>query len=270
MAQLVEKKAIISGNIVEIYEYEHGYLKGYEDKINKSGRKKDYKSDDYIENRKKTLQRARKNLTRIINSNFNQYGKHLTSKFLTLTFRDDIRDVQTANYEFKKFMQRLNYYIFKVKGSNIKYSGVIEFTEEGRIHYHVVLYNLPYVQADKIAEIWMNGFIKINKINKVDNVGAYVCKYMSKDNSDPRLEFQKCYFNSRDLKKPDEITDKKRVEALLQALPLKHLKYLVSFENDYTGTTKYYQFNISYVNDAIGSNKWMLSNTTIDWSCYTK
>lgn len=260
MAELVEKKVMISGNVVEFYEYENGYLKGYEDKIKKSGRKKNYRSEKYKENRKKTMQRAKTNLRRIVNSNFGQYGKHLTSKFVTLTFGQDIQDIKEANQEFTKFIKRLNYYVFKTKKANLKYSGVIEFTEKGRVHYHVVFYNLPYIPGKKIADIWENGIIDIKKIDNVDNVGAYICKYMSKDNEDPRLEGKKCYFNSRDLMKPEEITDKKRVEALLQALPLKHLKYRKSFDNEYTGTTNYYQFNTKYINDAIPSSSWTLKN----------
>lgn len=267
MAELVTKKMIISGDVIEIYEYQNGYLKGYEDKISKSGRKKDFKSENYDDNRKKTLQRARKNLRRIINSNFNQYGEEFTSKFLTLTFAENIQDIKQANYEFEKFIKRLNYYVFGTKQANLKYSGVIEFQKRGAVHYHVVLYNLPYIRAKTINEIWdkgKQGNIKINRIDSVDNVGAYVCKYMTDEIEDERLQGKKCYFNSRDLLKPIEITNKKRVEATAIALPLKHLKYRTSFDNEYTGTTNYYQFNINYTNPAIPFNSLTLNHLKIE------
>lgn len=266
-------KVIISGDIIEIYKYTLPQLRGYEDKINRSGRRKDYVSENYEDNRIRTLNNARTNLKRIINSNVNQYGKCVTPKFLTLTFKDNLQDLKVANNEFKKFMQRLNYYIYGEKVSKLKYSAVVEFQERGAIHYHVVMYNMKYVPAGNINKIWdysdYIGNINIKKIKNVDNIGNYLCKYMTKESENKTLRGNKSYFNSRGLKKPQEITDKKRVEALLQALPLKHLKHFFTFDNEYTGHTQYFQFNTKYNNDAICSHRWTLANTTIDWASYT-
>lgn len=254
---IVKTKMVISGNIVEVYEYEKGYSTGYkltDDERAKRGRKKDYTSEDYEINREKVLIRARKELRRIINSNVNSYGDEFTTKFVTLTFKENITDLKSANYEFKKFMKRLNYHMFGSKKANIKYSVVPEFQKRGAVHYHVVFYNLPYLKADDLAEIWGHGFIKINKIDNVDNVGAYVCKYMTKDNIDERLEGNKCYFNSRGLYKPTEFTDlddKEIVESLEHSLLLKNLKYKSAFSNEHLGNINYYQFNINYDNKLI-------------------
>ena len=54
-----------------------------------------------------------------------------------------------------------------------------------------------------------NDFIRCNKIDNVDNVGAYVTKYMTKDNTDESYKVEKSYFSSKGLFKPIEITDKK-------------------------------------------------------------
>lgn len=263
--EVYDSKAIISGDVVEFYVYEEEILKGYKDKIGQSGRRKDYVSPDYVENRKKSLRRAEVNLRRIINSNVNQYGDHLTSKFMTLTFEKNVQDMDYANYEFKKFIGRLNYFVFKTKRSNIKYSAVVEFQERGSIHYHVIFYNLPYIPAKKINEIWRrrNGNINIKKIDHIDNVGSYLCKYMSKENEDPRLQGKKCYFNSRGLMKPEEITDKKRVQALLEAIPIIHLKYQANYKTDYQGQVQYYQFNIKYINSAIPSKSWTIKDISV-------
>lgn len=264
--ELVNMKAVVSGNVIEIYNYTEGYLQGYEDKIKKSGRKADYISEDHEENRDKTLQRARTNLKRIINSNVNAYGNYLTPKFLTLTFKENLQDLDIAHNRFKKFIQRLNYFLYGDKKARLKYSAVVEFQDRGAIHYHMVLYNMKYVPASKLNEIWTHGYegnINIKKIHKVDDIGSYLCKYMTKENENPILLGRKCYFNSRGLKTPTIITDKKRVEALLQALPLKHLKYRSQFENEYTGVTNYYHFNTKYSNDAIDSYKYNLSNVSL-------
>lgn len=241
MKELIDRKCIISGDIIEFYKYQNEYLKGGESN-NPGGRSLEASEEDKIINRDKVLKRARTSVRRLINSNIGQYGDGFTSKFLTLTFAEHVTDIKNANYEFKKFIQRLNYELFQTKTSNIRYLGVIEFTKIKRIHYHVIIFNVPYIRADDIAKIWGNGFIKINEIKHVDNVGAYVCKYMTKDNE--QLDSNKSYFTSRNLFKPLEIIDKKRVENLANSLPSNLMVYESNFRNDYLGDISYTQYNI--------------------------
>ena len=248
MVERVTEKIIKSGNVLEYYSYSDGYLKGYSTKNNNGGRKKNYVSEDFEENRIKVLNRAKKDLRRLINSNFNQYG-NLTSKFLTLTFADDIRDLKCANYEFKKFLQRLNYRVNNSKKNILKYTCVVEFHKSGCIHYHVIFYNLPYLKSNEISDLWRNGFIKINKINNVDNVGTYVASYLGqvekgqgRSPTDNRLQNNKSYFSSKGLFKPIEVTDKKKIEQFAPALSSDNLKYSNQFESEYLGTIAYKQY----------------------------
>lgn len=242
MPEFVQSKVIISGDIVEVYEYEQGYGKGYKAN-NPNGRGSEASQADKEENRVKVLSRARKTVRRLINANIGQYGTDFTAKFLTLTFAEHVTDIPMANYEFKKFIQRMNYEYFGKNGANMRYVGVIEFTKIGRVHYHVVIFNIPYTKADKIAKIWGNGFIKVNRIENVDNVGAYVCKYMTKDNYD--LLSKKSYFRSRNLFEPIEITDKKIVENVQNSLQSNKKTYESQFQNEHRGTITYTQYNIS-------------------------
>lgn len=244
--KIYNKKAVISGDIVEIFEYENYISEGYQVDKNKIsnclGRSSEATEENKEVNRVKVLQRARTSLMRLINSNIGRYGYN-TPKFITLTFKENVTDIKKSNYEFKKFRQRLEYkYNFK-----LKYTCVIEFQKRGAIHYHLVMFNAPYIPNNILREIWKNGFVKINKINHVDNVGAYVCKYMSKDNNDSRLRGEKCYFSSRGLIKPMEIKDEKEIEKLQLSLPQQTKKYSSSFTNDYIGEIKYSQYNLSYV-----------------------
>lgn len=239
---------IQAGDVIEIYEYENGYSKGYslnEAEKSNRGRIKGMKSKNYEDNRVKVLVRAKNRLRRIINANVGAYGREFTSKFVTLTFGDNVTDLDIAHYEFKKFIKRLNYAMYDTKKANLRYSVVVEFQERGAVHYHIIFYNLPYLKSDTLSEIWGNGFVKINKIDDVDNVGAYVTKYMSKDLGDSRLRGRKSYFNSRELKQPVEITDKEKVEAVVAALPLETLKYSAEFDNDYLGNIHYRQYNLN-------------------------
>ena len=251
MIERVLDKIIISGDIVEVYEYERGYLKGYEVKESPGGRIKDYESEDYQENRDKVLKRAKRDLRRLINANVGRYGNQFTTKFITLTFGDNVTDLKVANYEFKKFRQKLNYLIFDTKKQNLKYNVAIEFQERGAIHYHMIIYNMPFVKHKVIEKTWGNGFVWINKVDQVDNVGAYVAEYLGDTNKgqgreieDNRLKGQKCYFSSRGLYKPDEITDKKKVEALRKALPMEKETYSAEFNNEHMGNITYKQYNM--------------------------
>lgn len=220
-----DKKVIIAGNVIEVYEYEKSVHFGYKDTIkNSKGRGSIASADDKEKNREKVLSRARKDLRRIINCNIQKY-----SKFLTLTFKDNVQDLDYANNEFKNFIKRLNYHY----GIKIKYSAVIEFQKRGAIHYHCILYNLVQkINVQELQEIWKHGFIKINSIDNVDNVGAYVCKYMTKTDDD-RLLGRKMYFNSRGLNKPQEIKEPDLIAQLQRSLLNQAPKYENTFMNDY-------------------------------------
>lgn len=256
MIERVTHKIIQSGDIVEIYEYSEGYIKGYTLTENQLNDRTSSESDlDDTDSRERALSRAKKNLRRLINSNVGQYGREFTAKFLTLTFGENITDIDKANYEFTKFIQRLNYYLFRNKKANLKYTTVIEFQKRGAIHYHTIIYNMPYVKANDIANVWENGFIRINKIDDVDNVGAYVGEYLGQadkgqghDPEDDRLQGRKSYFSSRGLFKPIEITDKKIVEQVATALLSQNMTYSADFENEHLGKISYKQYNLKNLN----------------------
>jgi len=238
-------KVVKSGNVIEIYKYEKGVFKGF---INENGRAGNGSiTDDQKEkNREISLMRARRNLRRIINANVGQWGDDVTTKFLTLTFKENVSDLYEANYEFEKFIKRLNYKVFGKSCSKLKYTVVPEFQKRGAVHYHVIFYNLPYTKSNVIQEVWGNGFVKINKIDDIDNVGAYICKYLTKSSVDGRLKGRKCYFNSRGLKKPVEyFLDDDELENIKKSLPEQAMTYTNEFENEYVGKVEYIQFNLS-------------------------
>ncbi len=236
-------KVVVSGNIIEIYRYERGVLKGFVNECGRAGN--GFITDEQREkNREVSLMRARRDLRRIVNANVDQWGDDVTCKFVTLTFKDNVKDVDLANYEFRQFIKRLNYKVYGEKCSNLKYTAVVEFQERGAVHYHVIFYNLPYTKADVIEEVWGNGFIKINKIDDIDNVGAYVCKYLTKGQDDERLRGRKCYFNSRGLFKPVVIEDKKKIETIKKSLSDEFMTVSTQYENEHLGKISYRQYNM--------------------------
>ena len=156
-------------------------------------------------------------------------------------------NIQECNLLFKNFIKRLKYKY----NDNLKYLAVIEFQKRGAVHYHVLL-DIPYVPQNTLQELWGNGFVYINAIDHVDNIGAYILKYITKDNNDIRLMGQKAYLYSRNLKQPEEVLnhDLKYFSVLedkiLRRYNLNDLKpvYVSDFNTDLLGHCNYKQYNL--------------------------
>lgn len=257
--ELYREKVIISGNIVEIYSHEKSILTGISRDTSSFRHIKteveethviDYESGEIIREKTpeeifnslkdKLCSRARSNITarnnlrRLALMNFDN-----TSKFITLTFKDNVTDLEESNRIFKKFILRLNYYLKKQDRESVQYLAVIEFQKRGAIHYHM-LCNLEYIKAMKLEELWGHGFIKINRITHVDNIGAYVVKYMTKEDADERLIGKKMYQCSKGLKKPVEITGREAAKIIFE-LENKKVAYSSSYENKLLGGFITYQ-----------------------------
>ena len=236
-SKLITKRVIVSGRVVEIYEYEKPIFKGEEKKrVGRSGApftSSAVKQD----NRKKVANRACALVRRFINAN------PQLNKFFTLTFAKNVTDLNFARYEFDKFIKRL-----KGLHKNLQYIVVVEFQKRGAVHFHL-LCNLPYIPSKDLENLWNNGFIRINRIDKVDNVGAYVTKYMTKDNVDTRLIGRKCYSMSKGLNKPIEYTDKETCEELIENIENAILDdksilkryFCQEYETEHYGTITYTQ-----------------------------
>lgn len=189
-------KVVISGDIVEVYEYrvpisvEH---RNYE--IEKGTQTDEGK-------RYRNLQRARASIRRYIWTNITKY-----SKFVTLTYADSCLDYDAVVYDFKQFIKNLGRKGFK----NIPWLYVTEHQKErgvkegneGSLHIHAVLFIDDFIHYDVIRECWKKGSVDIHAIDKVNNMGAYVCKYLTKEEFD--LYYKNSYHISRGLQKPTEI-----------------------------------------------------------------
>lgn len=242
------QRLVKCGDVYELYDYEKPVFSGFS---SRGGRHNAINTTEEVkdENRERTLARTRKDIRNIINCNFNRYGER--SKFLTLTFEDNVEDLGTANKHLTDFVKRINYQVFGTKKSALKYTCVPEIQWERYEkygfkvwHFHVVLYNMPYVKHEELQAIWGNGHVYINAIEDVDNVGAYICKYITKESA-AELVGKKSVSNSRGLYKPVEIKDKKKVTEVLEHLETSgkfKLKYQNTYTNDYTGDTTYSQY----------------------------
>lgn len=225
-------KIIATGHVIELFKYERApFVTG------KGGRSEDDPPDENKskeENDRSNGFKKRNNCRRLVLSNFSE-----NSKFITLTFENNITELDQANKEFDKFIKRL-----RRKYKDFKYIAVIEFTKKGRIHYHMIS-NLPYISKQRLSDIWQNGFVKINNITHVDNIGAYVVKYMVKDIVDLRLAGRKAYMTSKNLDRPIEIKGD-QAEEIIKLYELNHKKEVFSnsYETEYQGKAIYKEYNL--------------------------
>ncbi len=284
-------KVIVSGDFVEVCKYSKGVFLNF----SKNGKLTLNNKDlvvigdkiinnrtgeiivESIEARRKAqelinLNNVRSEIRRIINANAFQYrnkkGYVINPKFLTLTFKENIQDVKTANYEFMKFIQRLNWIDHQTKKHTLKYLCVIEFqdgkkykkmsrrerkykkqTGRGAVHYHVALFNLAWLPKKDILERWGNGWVHIKNIKDVDNVGAYISKYMQKSQGvDKRLKGKKKYFCSRNLKGYEIYYYSSEYDNKLKQYEIKIKDFEVSkknSKNDYLGDIEYINYDLS-------------------------
>lgn len=159
-----------------------------------------HKQYDSLKRKQKHYEQTRWEIARIVDCNFDD-----RTKFVTLTFRDNIQDITVTNREFKYFIQRLNYYIYRTKTQLLKYIATWEKQKRGAIHYHVIFFDFPYIAKEKLQNLWSHGFIKINRIDvdSKENRGRYLSKYFTKD-LDLKEHKKKAFFKSQNLKMPKE------------------------------------------------------------------
>lgn len=235
-------RVIQSGHIFEVYEYQASMKKPNDDpflKSSKGGRDKEGKEDRKMEYRETVNHRARQKVRRLINANFNQ-----DDLFITVTFAENMTDIDKANYELKKFFQKM-----KRRQNDFKYVAVIEFQKRGAIHYHMLCNwkatwsNREELQAEerKLGEIWGHGFVDIG-YKKTDNAGAYLIKYLSKQHLDERLEGKKRYFFSRNLEQPRELTGGEAVAAI-KTLQNQFPVFTSTYYGEFTGEVSYREYN---------------------------
>lgn len=144
------------------------------------------------------LSRAQQKVLQIIEANHLQHGNYRTV-FFTPTFKEQYTDRKQTDYLFRQFIKRLNRYC----GHNIKYIAVPERLKNDVIHYHCVIFNLPFINAKYLdRQIWTYGHCDISVIKNIRSIQAYVSKYITKELFSQSVHGQKTYLSSRGLLLP--------------------------------------------------------------------
>lgn len=175
-------KVIESGNVVEVYEYELGIKK-----LIQKGERENYEKGQEGQKREDSLYRTRQNIIRLINTNITKY-----SKFITLTYSDNIQDRKKVLKDFRIFREKWQ----RTFGYKLKYVAVIETQQRGSLHIHTVVFNDQVIDFKKLKNVWVHGTTNVHVIddryrkngliyykNKDSyvNIGVYMAKYITKE-----------------------------------------------------------------------------------------
>lgn len=118
--------------------------------------------------------------------------------FLTLTFRDQTIPLDRAIRLYRSFQRRLAHYVRDKSETSPKYVAVVEFTQKGVPHFHVLFFNLPFITVDKFSLLWRHGYCYVTKSKGRDaqKTAAYMAKYMGKRFDIPGDDKMKYYYST--------------------------------------------------------------------------
>lgn len=187
-------------------------------------------------------------------SNFNcqricKANADVWESFITLTFKENLKDVSIANKKFNAFVSNV-----RKKKKDFMYIAVPEFQKRGAVHYHL-LSNLSKTDTDIIikqkgtkesdnfydVKYWNKGFSAVDFIkNDYKKIFSYISKYMTKD-IDNRLFGKKRYFFSQNLNQPKidylNLDNEKDFEYFMYLTQKSNIEYESEYEDIYTKNT---------------------------------
>ncbi len=245
-------KLVICGEYIQEYKYKTKRLKkSYKNDLNLTILKDDKEKNEENEIKDRNLIRSKLECQRIAKSNMKDW-----KTFITLTFADNIADIDYANKKYKRFINSVK----RVKG-DFRYLCVPEFQKRGAVHYHLLtnidvdselipkrplkrLYNKETGTWKELEyydiKYWNEGFSSAEVMSSdPKKVVGYISKYMTKD-IDNRLFSHRRYFYSRNLETPKEdfldLSNPKHLEFYQKKIQDKKVIYNRDYTNKYDGS----------------------------------
>lgn len=144
-----------------------------------SGEIKDVVHHETRKDNKKGLYKTFANMRAVINTNVTDVSK---VRWCTLTYAENMTDTTRLYTDFEKFHKRFLYYCKQQGYSKPEYIVMMEPQGRGAWHAHLLYIwqdmKAPYIANDVFARLWGHGFVRIKKLDNVDNVGAYLTAYL--------------------------------------------------------------------------------------------
>lgn len=175
------------GNIVEVQYMSHRNCKqtirmlegGEQYVVCATGEVRDVEHHDTREENRKGLYKTFALARALINTNVTDVEK---VRWCTLTYAENMKDTKKLYEDFKKFNMRFQYYCEQKGYSKPEYIVMMEPQGRGAWHAHLLYIwddmQAPYIPNEEFRALWGHGFVRIKKLDNVDNVGAYLTAYL--------------------------------------------------------------------------------------------
>lgn len=125
-----------------------------------------------------SLRKTFKKIRYLINNNFVGARNEL---HIVLTYAENMTDPKRLYDDLDKFMKRFRYDYRKE--STIDYINIVEPQERGAWHCHLLVrfnnLNSVYLPNEYVRERWGHGYVTIQGLKDIDNIGAYLSAYLS-------------------------------------------------------------------------------------------
>ena len=170
-----------------------------------TGEVKECKHIDNRSENKLQVSQSLKRLRDYINTNVEDVKK---CKWITLTYKENMTDTKRLYVDFKNFVKR-----FKYKYGHFEYIVACEPQGRGAWHLHCIIIfknNAPYIPNNVIWSLWspegykdkLNGgkgydYVKTQKLDDIDNIGAYLTAYLGD------LDLSSCIENNIEYREED-------------------------------------------------------------------
>jgi len=221
-------KIVKAGAFIDVYSYKTkalNYGKSEDVQGHFLNQKEELTQEEKEIIKKINQENSKEKATHLINANCHQYWKNKDEPYmpvmLTLTYEDrSIQHLEQSNPSIPLFIKRFNYEVLSGdKDAYLKYVTIPEWQKDGTVHYHMALFNMPFVQHKKLTDIWGHGHIWLTRSDRTRSVGRYMTKYMVKGFDDHRMQRHKKYMPSQGLFKPEYIYDEPKALAIKNILP---------------------------------------------------
>lgn len=144
-----------------------------------TGEIKDVEHHNTRKDNKKGLYKTFANARAVINANVTDVSK---VRWCTLTYKENMTDPKRLYEDFRKFNMRFQTYCKTHGYSKPEYIVMMEPQGRGAWHAHLLYIwqdqKAPYISNQDFRELWGHGFVRIKKLDNVDNVGAYLTAYL--------------------------------------------------------------------------------------------
>lgn len=127
---------------------------------------------------KASVAQSLKRLRDLINANTENPDAAL---WVTLTYAENMTDANRLYEDFRRFWQRLSYYLKKHDLPRAEYITAAEPQGRGAWHLHGLFLfpdKAPFIPNADMARIWGHGFTKTTSLKGVDNIGLYLTAYL--------------------------------------------------------------------------------------------